>query len=169
MPEGRAARALRQNGSMATALAALRAERHAWRAAARTVVLTNGCFDLLHPGHVALLERARAEGDVLVVAINSDRSVRGLKGAGRPIVPEAERAEALAALEAVDRVVLYDEPTPIEVVRALTPDVLVKGADWGADEIVGRAEVEAGGGRVVRVPLLAGRSTSALVDRIRRA
>ncbi len=143
-------------------------ERRAWRAAGRRVVLTNGCFDILHPGHIALLEAARREGDVLVVAINSDASVARLKGAGRPLLPEAERAEALLALESVDRVVIYDEETPIEVVRALAPDVLVKGADWAADEIVGRAEVEAGGGRVVRVALVAGRSSSAIVARIRR-
>ena len=130
--------------------------------------MTNGCFDLLHPGHVALLEAARREGDVLVVAVNSDASVRGLKGEGRPVVPENERAEVLLSLEAVDRVVLYDEPTPIAVVRALLPDVLAKGADWAAEDIVGRPEVERAGGRVVRVPLVPGRSTSAVVDRVRR-
>ena len=146
----------------------LEAERRGWRASGRRVVLTNGCFDLLHAGHVALLEAARREGDVLVVALNSDASVRGLKGEGRPVVPESERAEVLLALEAVARVVLYDEPTPIEVVRTLLPDVLVKGADWAADAIVGAPEVEAAGGRVVRVSLVPGRSTSALVDRIRR-
>lgn len=149
-------------------LSELEAERRAWRAEGRRVVLTNGCFDLLHPGHVALLEAARREGDVLVVAVNSDASVRRLKGPGRPLVPAPERSEALLALEAVDRVVVYDEPTPIEVVRALLPDVLVKGADWAEDRIVGRAEVESGGGRVVRVALLPGRSTSSLVERIRR-
>jgi D-beta-D-heptose 7-phosphate kinase/D-beta-D-heptose 1-phosphate adenosyltransferase len=149
-------------------LAGLLAERRGWRETGRRVVLTNGCFDLLHPGHVALLEAARREGDLLVVALNSDASVRGLKGAGRPVVPEAERAETLLGLEAVDRVVLYDEPTPLEVISALRPDVLVKGADWAADEIVGRAEVEEAGGRVVRVALVPGRSTSALVERIRR-
>jgi rfaE bifunctional protein nucleotidyltransferase chain/domain len=152
----------------ASPLAALLAERRGWRETGRRVVLTNGCFDLLHPGHVALLEAARREGDRLVVALNSDASVRGLKGEGRPVVPEAERAETLLGLEAVDRVVLYDEPTPIEVIRSLRPDVLVKGADWAADEIVGRAEVEEAGGRVVRVALVPGRSTSALVERIRR-
>jgi D-beta-D-heptose 7-phosphate kinase/D-beta-D-heptose 1-phosphate adenosyltransferase len=151
-----------------TLLADLVDERTAWRAEGLKVVLTNGCFDLLHAGHLALLEMARGLGDVLVVALNSDASVRGLKGEGRPIVPEAERAEVLLALEAVDRVVLYDEPTPLEVVRALLPDVLAKGADWAADDIVGRPEVEAEGGRVVRVPLAAGRSTTAIVERIRR-
>jgi D-beta-D-heptose 7-phosphate kinase/D-beta-D-heptose 1-phosphate adenosyltransferase len=153
---------------MATALAAILEERQAWKAAGRVVVFTNGCFDLLHPGHVALFEAARAEGDLLVVGLNSDRSVRALKGAGRPLIPEAERAETLAALEAVDRVVVYDEDTPLAVISALRPDVLVKGADWAPDAIVGRAEVEAGGGRVVRVDLTPGRSTTSLLARIRR-
>jgi rfaE bifunctional protein nucleotidyltransferase chain/domain len=151
-----------------TSLASLAGERRAWRTAGERVVMTNGCFDLLHPGHLALLETARRAGDILVVALNSDFSVRALKGSGRPVLPEGERAEVLLALEAVDRVVLYDEPTPMEVVRALLPDVLVKGADWAADDIVGRAEVEAAGGRVVRVALVPGCSTTAIVDRIRR-
>jgi D-beta-D-heptose 7-phosphate kinase/D-beta-D-heptose 1-phosphate adenosyltransferase len=151
-----------------TPLADLARERRAWRASGECLVMTNGCFDLLHPGHLVLLEAARREGDRLVVALNSDASTRGLKGDGRPVLPEGERAEVLLALEAVDHVVVYDEPTPIEVVRALLPDVLVKGADWAADEIVGRAEVEAAGGRVVRVALVPGRSTSAIVERIRR-
>jgi rfaE bifunctional protein nucleotidyltransferase chain/domain len=151
----------------ATDLTVVVDERRCWRAQGRTVVLTNGCFDLLHPGHVALLEAARSEGDVLVVAVNSDVSVRGLKGPGRPLIPEAERSEVLLALEAVDRVVIYDDPTPRAVIEALLPDVLVKGADWAVDAIVGRPQVEAAGGRVVRVPLVADRSTSSLVDRIR--
>jgi D-beta-D-heptose 7-phosphate kinase/D-beta-D-heptose 1-phosphate adenosyltransferase len=151
-----------------TDLGALLHERRGWKAAGRAVVFTNGCFDLLHPGHVALLERARAEGDVLVVGLNSDASVARLKGAGRPIVPEAERAEVLCALEAVTRVVVYDEDTPQAVIAALLPDVLVKGADWALDHIVGRAEVEAAGGRVVRVGVVPGRSTTAIVDRVRR-
>jgi D-glycero-beta-D-manno-heptose 1-phosphate adenylyltransferase len=141
-------------------------ERRAWRAAGRTVVFTNGCFDLLHPGHLALLEGARAEGDILVVAINSDRSLREIKGPGRPLTPAAERAEILLALEPVDRVVVYDEPTPAEVIRALLPDVLVKGADWALTDIVGRDVVEAAGGRVVRIPLRSGYSTTALVEHI---
>ena len=142
-------------------------ERRKWREEGRRVVLTNGCFDLLHPGHLTLLEAARAHGDVLVVAINSDRSVRRIKGEGRPLVPEAERAETLLALEAVDRVVVYDEPTPLEVVKALVPEVLVKGADWAEDAIVGREQVEASGGRVVRVEMVPGRSTTAMLERIR--
>ena len=155
-------------GDATTDLADLVSERARWRTAGRRVVLTNGCFDLLHPGHVTLLEAARCQGDVLIVALNSDVSVRGLKGEGRPLIPEAERAEILLALEPVDRVVVYGEPTPLEVIRALLPDVLVKGADWAADAIVGRTEVEAAGGRVVRVAHHAGQSTSALVDRVRR-
>ena len=153
---------------MARTLAAILGERAAWKAAGKSVVFTNGCFDLLHPGHVALFEAARAQGDVLVVGLNSDRSVRALKGEGRPLVPEDERAETIAALEAVDRVVVYDDDTPRAVIAALGPDVLVKGADWAADAIVGREEVEAGGGRVVRVELTPGRSTTSMVARIRR-
>jgi D-beta-D-heptose 7-phosphate kinase/D-beta-D-heptose 1-phosphate adenosyltransferase len=156
-------------GDHITSLAALVSERARWRGDGRRVVLTNGCFDLLHVGHLALLEAARAEGDVLVVALNSDSSVRVLKGEGRPLIPQEERAEVLLALEAVDRVVVYEEPTPLEVIRALLPDVLVKGADWAADAIVGRLEVEAAGGRVVRVDTVPGRSTSTLVDDIRRS
>lgn len=143
-------------------------ERRGWKAAGRAVVFTNGCFDLLHPGHVSLLERARAEGDVLVVGLNSDASVARLKGAGRPIVPAPERAEVLCALEAVTRVVVYDDDTPREIIAALLPDVLVKGADWALDAIVGRAEVESAGGRVARVALVPGRSTTAIVDRIQK-
>ena len=151
-----------------TPLADLAAEREVWRAEGLKVVLTNGCFDLLHAGHLALLEVARAQGDVLVVALNSDASVRGLKGEGRPVLPESERAEVLLSMEAVDRVVVYEEPTPLAVVRAVRPDVLAKGADWAADDIVGRPEVEAAGGTVLRVSLVPGRSTTALVDRVRR-
>lgn len=148
--------------------AALLEERRAWREARRRVVFTNGCFDLLHAGHVTLLEQARGLGDVLVVGVNGDGSVRGLKGPGRPLVPEHERREVLLALEPVDRVVVFDEPTPAELIRALLPDVLVKGSDWGEQEIVGRDVVEARGGRVVRIPLVPGRSTTGLLERIRR-
>jgi rfaE bifunctional protein nucleotidyltransferase chain/domain len=149
-------------------LASLVEQRRRWRGEGRTVVLANGCFDLLHPGHLALLEAARDEGDCLIVALNSDSSVRGLKGAGRPLIPAVERAEVLLALEPVDRVVVYDEPTPIEIVRTLLPDVLVKGADWEADAIVGGPEVEAAGGRVVRVELRPAQSTTALLERVRK-
>ena len=152
---------------MISDLQALLHERRGWKAAGKAVVFTNGCFDLLHPGHIALLEQARAEGDVLVVGLNSDASVTRLKGAGRPIVPASERAEVLCALEAVTRVVVYDEDTPRELIAAILPDVLVKGADWALDAIVGRAEVEAAGGRVVRVEIVRDRSTTRIVDQIR--
>ncbi|HUG55223.1 MAG TPA: D-glycero-beta-D-manno-heptose 1-phosphate adenylyltransferase [Vicinamibacteria bacterium] len=156
-------------GGAVAGLEALLEERRGWKASGKAVVFTNGCFDLLHPGHVALFEAARAQGDVLVVGLNSDRSVRELKGEGRPLVPEGERAETLAALEAVDRVVVYDQDTPREVIAALLPDVLVKGADWALDAIVGREEVEGAGGRVARVEMLPGRSTTSLVARIRQS
>jgi len=158
---------LRSMSSGTRSRSSLVEERRKWREEGRRVVLTNGCFDLLHPGHLALLEAARAHGDVLVVAINSDRSVRRIKGEGRPLVPEAERAETLLGLEAVDRVVVYDEPTPLEVVKALAPEVLVKGADWAEDAIVGREQVEASGGEVVRVEMVPGQSTTAMLERIR--
>lgn len=131
------------------------------------VVFTNGCFDLLHPGHIRCLEQARALGDVLVVAVNSDASARQLKGDGRPVVPQEERAEILAALAAVEYVVIFDEPTPHELIARLLPDVLVKGGDWGPNEIVGRAEVEAAGGRVVSIPVEPGYSTTGILERIR--
>ena len=133
----------------------------------RRVVFTNGCFDLLHPGHIPPLEAARSFGDLLVVGVNSDRSVRSLKGLDRPLVPETERAEVLAALAAVDFVVIFDEDTPREIIARLLPDVLVKGSDWGANEVVGRAEVEAAGGRVVSIPLEPGYSTSDILKLIR--
>jgi D-beta-D-heptose 7-phosphate kinase/D-beta-D-heptose 1-phosphate adenosyltransferase len=133
------------------------------------VVFTNGVFDLLHAGHVALLEAARAAGDALVVGVNSDASVRRLgKGADRPLVAEGERARLLAALAAVDCVVLFDADTPLALIERLRPDVLVKGADYPREAIVGAAEVEAWGGRVVRVPLVAGRSTTDLVRKLRQ-
>jgi len=135
----------------------------------RRVVFTNGCFDLLHPGHIQGLEQARALGDALVVGINSDASVRELKGPGRPIVPELERAEILAALECVDAVVIFNELTPREIIAALLPDVLVKGGDWPGDQIIGREEVEAAGGRVVSVPVVPGYSTTAILAKMRAA
>jgi len=132
------------------------------------VVFTNGCFELLHSGHVSYLEQARALGDVLVVGLNSDASARRLaKGRGRPFVGQDDRARVLAALEAVDAVSVFDEDTPARLVEALVPDVLVKGADWALDEVVGREVVEAAGGRVVLIPLVEGMSTSSLVRRIR--
>jgi D-beta-D-heptose 7-phosphate kinase/D-beta-D-heptose 1-phosphate adenosyltransferase len=131
----------------------------------RRIVFTNGVFDLLHPGHLRYLKAARAEGDVLIVGVNSDRSVRSNKGPSRPIMPEHERAEILEALDCVDAVVVFDEETPAAIIDALQPDVLVKGADWAADAIVGRDTVEARGGKVVRFPIEAGWSTSAIIER----
>ena len=133
------------------------------RADGGTVVFTNGVFDLLHPGHVRYLQQARALGDLLIVGLNSDTSVRGIKGPGRPINTERERAEVLLALACVDGVVIFEEETPHAIISTLQPDVLVKGADWGPDEIVGRDVVEARGGRVVRIPLSPGHSTSQLI------
>ena len=129
------------------------------------IVFTNGVFDLLHPGHVRYLQAARREGDMLVVGINSDRSVRANKGPSRPIVPEHERAEVLEALACVDAVAVFDEETPALIIEALQPDVLVKGADWAQDAIVGRDTVEARGGKVVRMPIESGWSTSAIIER----
>ena len=137
------------------------------RAGGQVVVFTNGCFDLLHAGHLHLLESAASLGDVLVVGVNDDASVARLKGPGRPVVPFEERARLLGGLEVVDFVVGFAEDTPAELIAAIGPDVLVKGGDWTPDRIVGREVVESRGGRVVTVPLRAGRSTSALVERIR--
>jgi rfaE bifunctional protein nucleotidyltransferase chain/domain len=139
------------------------------RAGGRTFVFTNGVFDLLHPGHVRYLQRARDLGDALIVGVNSDRSARGNKGNDRPLVPEDERAEILAGLACVDAVVIFDEDTPHAVIAALQPDVLVKGADWGEDAIIGRDIVEARGGRVVRMPIEPGYSTTAIVEKTRNA
>jgi len=133
-------------------------------------VFTNGCFDLLHPGHVKVLERARALGDALIVGINSDRSVRRLsKGPGRPVADERDRAVVLAAFACVDYVTIFDATTPQRLVQQLRPDILVKGADWGATSIIGSDTVLARGGRVVRVPLLKGHSTTRIIERIKRS
>lgn len=131
-------------------------------------VFTNGCFDILHSGHVKLLEQCRQAGDLLVVGVNSDASVTGLKGPGRPIVPQGQRAQVVAALESVDYVVLFDEPDPLAVITALVPDVLIKGGDWTPDTIIGREVVEAAGGRVFAIPLMDGVSTTAIAEKIRR-
>jgi D-beta-D-heptose 7-phosphate kinase/D-beta-D-heptose 1-phosphate adenosyltransferase len=144
-------------------LDALRAERRA----GRTLVFTNGCFDLLHAGHLGLLEAAAEQGDRLIVGLNGDASIQRLKGQGRPVMPFAERALVLAGLEAVDWVVGFDEETPLRLIEAIEPDVLVKGADWPPDRIVGREVVEARGGRVVSAPLVEGHSTSRVVERMR--
>jgi rfaE bifunctional protein nucleotidyltransferase chain/domain len=137
------------------------------RAQGRTIVFTNGVFDLLHPGHVRYLRHARSLGDVLIVGLNADSSVRANKGPDRPITPAHERAELLSALDCVDAVVTFDDATPEGLITAFQPDVLVKGADWAHDAIVGREVVEARGGRVVRLPVEAGHSTTALVARVR--
>ena len=132
----------------------------------KRVVFTNGCFDLLHPGHTRYLAAARKLGDVLIVALNRDRSVRALKGPGRPVQPESERAEILAALASVDYVMIFDDLTPQAVIARMLPQVLVKGGDWGLEEIVGRAEVEAAGGQVVSLPLVPGYSTSSMLQAV---
>ena len=151
-------------GEVLTLEAALR-RRAASRVLSQTFVFTNGCFDLIHPGHVALLREARDQGHYLMVGINSDRSARGLKGAGRPVQSEADRAEVLAAMRDVDGVVIFDEETPAKLIAALEPDVLVKGGDYAPDQVVGRDVVEKRGGRVHIVPLVAGKSSSALAGK----
>ena len=133
----------------------------------KRLVFTNGCFDVLHPGHIHSLETARGLGDCLIVGLNGDESVRSLKGAGRPVIPAGERAEILASLECVDAVVVFEDLTPEKVIAALLPDVLVKGGDWPGNQIVGRAEVEAAGGRVVLVDTVPGYSTTEILKRIR--
>ena len=148
-----------------------RAEAEAYarqqQAAGRRVVFTNGVFDILHPGHVRYLREARALGDALIVGLNADASVRRNKGPERPINSEQDRAEILAALDCVDGVVIFNEDTPAEIIEAVQPDVLVKGADWAEDAIVGRDTVEARGGRVVRVPIEKGFSTTSIIEKIR--
>jgi D-glycero-beta-D-manno-heptose 1-phosphate adenylyltransferase len=138
------------------------------RAEGKTLVFTNGVFDLLHVGHVRYLAAARALGDALVVAVNSDRTVRELKGVGRPIINENERAEILAALRQVDYVTIFDDASPRSLIARLLPDVLVKGGDYGLDEIHGREEVEAAGGRVVSLPFVEGVSTSSMIEKMRQ-
>lgn len=144
-------------------------ERDHLRRAGRKLVFANGCFDLLHPGHLGLLESARQLGDALLVAVNTDASVRRNKGPERPLVPEAERAEVLDALEFVDYVTFFDTLTPQELITALLPEILVKGADWGEGKVVGEPEVVAAGGQVVRVPLAPGYSTTGIIAAARRA
>ena len=156
---------MRKNAKIVTRAALARISRRMARDGKR-LVLTNGCFDLLHSGHVRLLAKARRLGDALAVAVNSDSSVRKLKGRGRPVVGERERAEILAALEAVDFVVLFREETPERLIRAVRPRVLVKGGDWGRSRIVGRSAVEADGGEVRVLPLRKGVSTTRIIRRI---
>ena len=133
----------------------------------KRVVFTNGVFDILHPGHVRYLTTARSHGDALIVAINSDRSVRAIKGPERPVNPEAERAEVITALACVDAAVVFDQDTPWEIINAIQPDVLVKGADWPADQIVGRDIVEARGGVVIRVKVEEGHSTTNVIKKVK--
>jgi D-beta-D-heptose 7-phosphate kinase/D-beta-D-heptose 1-phosphate adenosyltransferase len=140
-------------------------QRAQWRQEGKRVVFTNGCYDLLHPGHIRLLEQARSLGDVLILALNSDSSVRRLKGPTRPLIPEEERAEVAASLEAVDAVTLFEEDTPRELIAAVLPDVLIKGADW-AHWIAGREEVEAAGGQVLALALEPGYSTTGIVEKL---
>lgn len=142
--------------------------RAAARALGRRFVFTNGCFDVIHPGHVALLVEARKRGDYLLVGLNSDRSVRGLKGEGRPVQAEVARAVVLASLKPVDGVVLFDEETPLALIRELVPDVLVKGGDYTKEQVVGRDVVEAAGGEVVIFPLVPGHSSSSLAEKLQR-
>jgi rfaE bifunctional protein nucleotidyltransferase chain/domain len=142
-------------------------ERERLRRAGKRLVFTNGCFDLLHPGHVRYLSQARGLGDALVVALNSDQSVRAIKGEGRPILRERERAEVMAALESVDYVTIFDEETPRELISSLLPDILVKGGDWATDQIVGREEVEAAGGKVLSLTYIDGLSTTDIIKRIK--
>ena len=139
--------------------------RASWKGDGRTVVFTNGCYDILHPGHIRLLESARSLGDILILALNTDASVQRLKGPKRPLIAEHDRAAIAAALEAVDAVTFFDEDTPRELIAAVLPDVLIKGADW-AHFIAGREEVEAAGGKVLTVPLEPGYSTTNIVDEI---
>jgi D-beta-D-heptose 7-phosphate kinase/D-beta-D-heptose 1-phosphate adenosyltransferase len=143
-------------------------ETRGLQASGGKVVFTNGCFDILHSGHIELLRKARRLGDVLVVAINADASVRRLKGPDRPIFTESERSEILSGLEMVDYVCVFDEDTPLETILRIRPDILVKGADW-VDNIVGQVEVETWGGKVVAMPLAPGRSTSAIIEKVLKA
>lgn len=159
-------RSARPGGSKIVPASALGPLGKRLRRSGRCVVFTNGCFDLVHPGHLALLEAARALGDALVVGVNSDGSVRRLKGPGRPLVPQKDRARMLAALECVDHVTIFSGSTPLRTILRLRPDVLVKGADWRRDDIVGRAEVEGWGGRVARVALKGSYSTTRLLGRL---
>ena len=135
---------------------------------AKKIVFTNGCFDLLHLGHIYYLEKAKKKGDVLIVALNSDSSVRRIKGSKRPILPETDRARIIAALESVDYVVVFNELTPLKVIKALKPNVLIKGRDWKVDNIVGKDVVRSTGGRVATIPLLKGRSTKLIIKKVVR-
>ncbi len=142
--------------------------RERLREQGRTVVFTNGCFDLLHGGHLLTLNEAREAGDALIVALNSDKSVRGLKGETRPIIPQEERCEVMASFACVDYVITFDEPDPCNLLSRILPDVLVKGGDWAHDAVMGRDIVEANGGRVLRVPPREGRSSTNIIEKVLR-
>jgi rfaE bifunctional protein nucleotidyltransferase chain/domain len=148
------------------ALTDLVRRRHEWKQSRKKVVFTNGCFDIIHRGHVDYLEKAKALGDILIVGLNADTSVRRLKGLQRPIVEEEDRAHVLAGLQSVDYVCLFAEDTPYEIIKALVPDVLVKGADWSVDAVVGKDLVESAGGSVQTIQFLPNRSTSRIIDKI---
>ena len=147
-------------------LGELKEELRQLRSAGKQIVFTNGCFDILHAGHVRYLTAARREGDLLVVGLNSDRSVQRIKGPARPLVTQQQRAEVLAGLWCVDYIVIFNEPDPLHVIQTLRPDVLVKGADWPDDRIIGADAVTSGGGKVVRIPVVPGISTSRIIERI---
>ena len=147
----------------------LKAKVDLLRQSGEVVVFTNGCFDLLHVGHVRYLQKARKQGDCLLVAVNSDSSVQQIKGPGRPIIPDNQRAEVVAALDCVDWVTIFDEPDPLVLIRLLKPDVLVKGSDWPEEKIIGAPEVKEAGGKVLRIPFEAEISTSDIFKRIRTA
>ena len=149
-------------------LAELKSERALFKAQGKKVVFTNGCFDILHPGHLRYLYAARQLGDYLVIGLNSDQSVKTIKGPERPIVSQAQRAEMLAALEFVDRVVIFDEPDPFNIINELVPDVLVKGADWAEDAIIGADVVKKAGGQVKTIPFVDGFSTTQIIQRVRQ-
>lgn len=148
-------------------LSSLKKEIDGLKGQGKKIVFTNGCFDILHPGHTRYLRAARQLGDYLVVAVNSDRSVRAIKGKGRPVVPQEDRTEVLAALAFVDGVVVFDEDDPLEVIRRLLPDVLVKGGDWPEDKIIGADVVKGAGGEVRRIPFESGYSTTGIIDKIK--
>lgn len=148
-------------------LSELKKLRERYKKEKKTVVFTNGCFDVLHSGHIHLFRKAKEHGDILIVAVNDDLSVQNLKGAGRPVFPLDERLEVLEAIEVIDYLTSFAQPTPRELIKALLPDVLVKGGDWKADEVVGREEVEGAGGRVVIIPYLPGRSSSEILKKIK--
>ena len=141
--------------------------REKFRREGKTTVFTNGCFDVLHNGHIHLFRQAKERGDILIVAVNDDLSVRNLKGSARPVFPLEERLEVLEAVEIIDYLISFSQPTPRELIQALLPDVLVKGGDWKPDEVVGREEVEGAGGRVVIIPYLPGRSSSKILNKIK--